>query len=77
VRISSNGIPFLMNLLTMSTDPYYFGQVSQFARTYIAAEIRYIREQFRNSQSRFRDSVLQGLLEIENEIPNMKYSFED
>jgi hypothetical protein len=59
------------------TDPFYFGQVSQFASTYIVAEIRYIREQFRNSESPFRDSVLQGLLEIGNEIPNMKYLFED
>jgi hypothetical protein len=62
---------------TPCTDPYYFQQVSEFARTYVADQIRYIRSQFSASTSPYRESVLRELLEIENQIPKMRYPFED
>ena len=57
--------------------PYYFQQVSEFARIYVANQIRVIRQAFAAQDSTYRDSVLTELLEIENQIPNMKYAFED
>jgi hypothetical protein len=59
------------------TDPYYFQQVSQFARTYITEQIRVIRREYTSSTSPYRESVLKEVLEIENKIPDMKYAFED
>ncbi len=57
--------------------PYYFQQVSEFARTYVANQIRVIRQAFAAQNSPYRDSVLTELLEIENKIPDMKSAFED
>ena len=57
-------------------DPYYFAQVSEFARTYVADRIRSIRMQFQASNNPHRESVLAELLEIENAILDMKYPFE-
>lgn len=61
---------------SLPKDPYYFAQVSEFARTYVADQIRYIRTQFQASNSPYRESVLAELLELENAIPDMKYAFE-
>ncbi len=57
--------------------PYYFQQVSEFARTYVANQIRVIRQEFAAQDSTYRDSVLTELLEIESKIPDMRYAFED
>lgn len=57
-------------------DPYYFQQVSEFARTWVADRIRFARARFQATNSPFRESVLAELLEIENAIPDMKYAFE-
>jgi hypothetical protein len=57
-------------------DPYYFSLVSEFARTYVADQITYIRAQFQASNSPYRESVMAELLELENAIPDMEYAFE-
>ncbi|KAL5330730.1 hypothetical protein ACEPPN_000250 [Leptodophora sp. 'Broadleaf-Isolate-01'] len=72
-----SGLSAHWNEFCNCADPYYFGQVSQFSRTWVADQIRYIRLQFQASTSPYRDSVLKDLLDIENQIPNMKYAFED
>lgn len=51
--------------------------VPEFARTYVANQIRVIREEFAAQDSLYRDSVLVELREIENKIPDMKYAFEN
>ncbi|CAJ2504126.1 Uu.00g115200.m01.CDS01 [Anthostomella pinea] len=57
--------------------PYYFSQVSEFARNWAGDTIRYIRTQFQASSSPYRDYVLSELKKIEDKIPDMKYAFED
>lgn len=63
--------------LTVSLDPYYFEQVSQFARDWLQRRIDYARRQFRASNQYLRESVGRDLLELENQIPDMKYPWED
>lgn len=58
-------------------DPYYFEQVSEHSRNWLRGRIAYVRRQFAASNSPFRESVERDLLELENEIPNMKYPWED
>ncbi|KAK4043860.1 hypothetical protein C8A01DRAFT_31960 [Parachaetomium inaequale] len=58
--------------------PYYFSQVSQFARDWASTQIAYIREQYNaNPRAYNREKVLKQLKEIEDDIPNWKYAFED
>lgn len=58
--------------------PYYFEQVSEFARTWAGDQITYIREQYQANPGAFdRASVLKRLTEIENDIPNWKYPWEE
>jgi hypothetical protein len=57
-------------------DPYYLSLVSEFARTYVADQITYIRAQFQTSNSPYRESVMAELLELENAISDLKYAFE-
>ncbi|KAI9927170.1 hypothetical protein MW887_003554 [Aspergillus wentii] len=38
-------------------DPYYFQQVSEFARTYVSDQIRAIRNAFRETNSPLRESI--------------------
>lgn len=63
-------------LLTVPLDPYYFNQASEFARNWLQGLIDYARRQFEASDNPFRDSVLRDLLELENQIPSMKYPWE-
>ncbi|RYP81113.1 hypothetical protein DL770_005976 [Monosporascus sp. CRB-9-2] len=57
--------------------PYYFSAVSEFARTWAANQIRYIRGRYQaNSRAHRREDVLKELQEIEDDIPNWKYAFE-
>lgn len=58
------------------SDPYYFEQVSVFARNWPQDRIRQVRREL-SASNPFRESVMRDLLELENEIPNMKYSWED
>ena len=60
-----------------STDPYYFAQVSEFARTFMADQIRYARNAFQAQHTPYRDYVLAELKELEDKIPDLKYAFED
>lgn len=60
-----------------SLDPYYFEQVSQFARNWLQRRIDYARRQYRASDNYLRESVERDLLELENQIPDMKYPWED
>lgn len=62
---------------SVDAGPYYFGQVSEFALTWVSDHIAYVREQFEATDSPSRDYVLAELKEIENEIPRMKYAWED
>ncbi|BCR84335.1 uncharacterized protein ACHE_11737S [Aspergillus chevalieri] len=57
--------------------PYYFEQVSQFARNWLQRRIDYARRQYRASDNYLRESVERDLLELENQIPDMKYPWED
>lgn len=66
-----------MYLRVLCTDPYYFGQVSEFARTFVSDQVNYIRGQFEASNSEYRDYVLAELQKIEDKIPDLKYPFED
>jgi len=69
----------LIRTLTLScpADPHYFRDVSEFARTYMADRIRYVRNAYRSGSSPFRDYVLAEIKRIEDQIPKMKYAFED
>ncbi len=58
------------------TDPHYFMQVSEFARTYMADQIRYARNAFEAADTPYRESVLAQLKELEDKIPGLKYAFE-
>lgn len=58
--------------------PYYFSQVSEFARTWASDQIDWVRTQYdANPDAYDRENVLKELKEIENDIPNWKYAFED
>lgn len=58
--------------------PHYFSQVSEFARTWASSQIDWIRSQYdANPDAYDRESVLKRLKDIENDIPNWKYAFED
>ncbi|KAK1752214.1 hypothetical protein QBC47DRAFT_433206 [Echria macrotheca] len=57
--------------------PHYFRQVSEFTRTYMADRIRYVRNAYASDGSPFREYVLAEIKRIEDQIPNMKYAFED
>lgn len=59
------------------SDPYYFEQVSEFARNWLQNRIRQVRRELSASNVPFRESVMRDLLALENEIPNMKYPWED
>lgn len=61
----------------LHTDQAYFSEVSDFARTFATNRIAAIREDFRDLTSAYRDSIEKALLEIEDEIPNMHYPFEN
>ncbi|KAL7949331.1 hypothetical protein V8C42DRAFT_361877 [Trichoderma barbatum] len=58
--------------------PHYLYQVSEFTRTWATDQIRYIRSMYdANPRAYNRDEVLRQLDEIEKDIPNWKYPFED
>lgn len=58
--------------------PEYFRLVSQFARTWAQARIAEIRAQYNaNPNAMYREDVKKALKEIEDDIPNWKYPFED
>lgn len=59
------------------SDPHYFSQVSDFARTWATEHIREVREGFQASPVQYRQSVLRDLSELEDRIPDMRYPFED
>ena len=60
-----------------STDPHYFRQVSEFARTFMGDQIRYARNAFQAENTPYRESVLAELKTLEDKIPDLKYAFED
>ncbi len=60
-----------------STDPHYFSNVSEFARTYMEDQIRHAREAFQAADTPFRDYVLAELKKLEDKIPDLKYAYED
>ncbi|OAQ69059.1 hypothetical protein VFPPC_13779 [Pochonia chlamydosporia 170] len=57
--------------------PTYFAQVSEFARTYVADQVRFICRRFGTQTTEMAASVLLELDEIEDRIPKLKYKFED
>lgn len=61
----------------LCTDLNYFGQVSEFARTWVSDSVNYIRTQFRVGNREYRDYMLSELKKINDKIPGMKYPFED
>ncbi|RWA07611.1 hypothetical protein EKO27_g7496 [Xylaria grammica] len=57
--------------------PFYFSQVSEFARNWVNDRVRYIQRTFAGSESYERDFVLKEAQEIEKQIPDLKYPWED
>ncbi|GAW18020.1 hypothetical protein ANO14919_074890 [Xylariales sp. No.14919] len=57
--------------------PFYFRQVSQFARDFVSNQIRIIRGMYEAEGMYKRESVLRELQDIEDQIPNLRYPFED
>lgn len=58
-------------------DPYYMAQASDLARTRQASQIQDIRRRLGVNTSPFVARVLAELTELENDIPKMRYPFED
>ncbi|KAK4455343.1 hypothetical protein QBC34DRAFT_420150 [Podospora aff. communis PSN243] len=56
--------------------PHYFAQVSQFARDYLFARIRYVRSEYAAIGIPFRDWVISEVDYIESRIPECFYPFE-
>ncbi|KAK3177854.1 hypothetical protein K4F52_009406 [Lecanicillium sp. MT-2017a] len=58
--------------------PYYFSQVSEFARTWGSDQVEWAIARYEaNPRAYNREEVLKELKEIQNDIPNWKYAFED
>jgi hypothetical protein len=57
--------------------PHYMAQVSQYQREVVTNQTQAIRTAFSASTSNQRQTVLDTITVIEDNIPNMIYPFED
>ncbi|RKU40671.1 hypothetical protein DL546_003055 [Coniochaeta pulveracea] len=57
--------------------PHYMGQVSQYQREVVTNQTTAIQTAFRSSTSNQRETMLDGVTAIQNNINNMIYPFED
>ncbi|KAI0411936.1 hypothetical protein F5X98DRAFT_356233 [Xylaria grammica] len=57
--------------------PFYFNQVSIFARSYVTGRVQYIQRYFSRAGSYKRESVLAEVKEIADKIPELKYPWDE
>lgn len=57
--------------------PHYFGQVSEFARNFVTERLRDIQQEFQPADASHRDSVLEEVRRLQDQIDDMRYPFED
>jgi hypothetical protein len=70
-------IVVLANTFSFSPDPAYMAQVSDYARSVQRTQIETIRNRLSVNTSPLAQRILNDLTDLRNEIPKMRYPFED